>query len=237
MQARRQNRWKQAVVLSGAALALAALAVGVNARDAESAAMGALFAVATALVGRGLHRVGSFVLAALCLNLLFWLVPATYSNVAHDGELGAVGVPAVLVAVAILALGSLVGWAADMDERSVLGLVALLVLAVAAVIVVPRVSDVGTSDRAERGDLRLSARTTAFSTDELDASAGTIGVVLENHDLFWHTFTVRQLDVEIRVPVRGSRRVSFAAPPGTYQFVCSIPGHEAAGMKGKLVVR
>jgi uncharacterized cupredoxin-like copper-binding protein len=25
-------------------------------------------------------------------------------------------------------------------------------------------------------------------------------------------------------------------PPGVYTFYCTVPGHEAAGMKGKLVV-
>jgi plastocyanin len=233
----RRNRWQHAVTLAGAALAVASLAVAVTAGDAESAAVGCAFVLGTLLVVRGLHRFGSLVLAALWVNLLVWLVPATYSNVAHAGEVGAIAVPGVMVAIAIIGLAALGGWAADADERSLVGLVGLMALAVVAVVVVPRLTDVGSADRAVLGDLRLSARSMDFSTEHLEASPGTVGVVLDNHDLFWHTFSVPDLDVDLRVPVRGTRRVTFDALAGTYEFVCTIPGHERAGMKGQLVVR
>jgi plastocyanin len=77
----------------------------------------------------------------------------------------------------------------------------------------------------------------AFENDELEAEAGTVTVFLDNRDYFWHTFTIRALGVDLAVPVEASGRASFDAPPGTYRFVCAIPGHEAAGMVGTLTVR
>src|SRR5437764_533835 len=58
-----------------------------------------------------------------------------------------------------------------------------------------------------------------------------------NNDLFWHTFTVTQLGVDIRLPVKGNQRLSFNAAPGTYEFFCAIPGHKGIGMRGTLVIR
>lgn len=45
------------------------------------------------------------------------------------------------------------------------------------------------------------------------------------------------LGVNLNVPVSAERRLDFHAPPGTYEFVCAIPGHAQAGMEGTLRVR
>jgi plastocyanin len=62
-------------------------------------------------------------------------------------------------------------------------------------------------------------------------------VQLENHDLFWHTFTIPELDVDMKVPVQATQQVTFQAPAGTYRFLCTIPGHEMLGMEGTLTVQ
>lgn len=67
-------------------------------------------------------------------------------------------------------------------------------------------------------------------------SSGAITVEVANRDLFWHTFTVEDLGVDLRIPVGAERIVAFDAPPGTYQYICAIPGHPEAGMKGSLIV-
>jgi plastocyanin len=64
-----------------------------------------------------------------------------------------------------------------------------------------------------------------------------VTVSLANHDLFWHTFTIERLGVNLDVPVGGTRTVTFTAAAGTYKFICTIPGHAAAGMRGTLIVR
>jgi plastocyanin len=82
----------------------------------------------------------------------------------------------------------------------------------------------------------VTAQHTKFDDTTLDATAGRVGVVLNNLDLFWHTFTIRDLGVNLNVPVQAERRIEFDAPAGTYAFVCKIPGHEQAGMEGTLTV-
>jgi hypothetical protein len=53
-----------------------------------------------------------------------------------------------------------------------------------------------------------------------------------------HDFTVDEL--EVHVPVAPGETVEVTIPedaaPGEYKFYCSVPGHEAAGMVGTLVV-
>jgi plastocyanin len=95
----------------------------------------------------------------------------------------------------------------------------------------------GTRPRSRPGDLVLQADNTAFSRSRLEAHRQNIVIVLANHDLFWHTFTIDSLDVDLKVPVEGERTVAFSAPPGRYQFYCRIPGHSSAGMRGTLIVR
>jgi plastocyanin len=85
--------------------------------------------------------------------------------------------------------------------------------------------------------LALQAAGTAFSSTSLEARPGRVTVSLANRDLFWHTFTVEQLGANVDVPVGGTRSVTFTVAPGTYAFVCTIPGHASAGMRGTLVVR
>ena len=34
-----------------------------------------------------------------------------------------------------------------------------------------------------------------------------------------------------------SNTITFTAPPGTYTYLCTFPGHYAAGEKGTLVIK
>lgn len=88
----------------------------------------------------------------------------------------------------------------------------------------------------ESADIDLVAENVAFDQTELSASAGSITVSLENRDLFWHTFSIEELGVDLRVPDSAEMTVAFDALPGEYTFICDIPGHPEAGMKGTLLV-
>jgi plastocyanin len=90
---------------------------------------------------------------------------------------------------------------------------------------------------AHGGDLKLSAHSAKFSTTTLKASPGQVAIYMTNDDLFWHTVTIKELGVDVRIPVKGHRRITFSAAPGTYTFYCAIPGHAGIGMKGTLTVR
>jgi plastocyanin len=85
-------------------------------------------------------------------------------------------------------------------------------------------------------DLVIVAENLAFSETDLSSPSGTLTVSLANDDLFWHTFTIDELGVNLAVPVGAKLSTTFGAPPGEYHFYCAIPGHPEAGMKGILVV-
>jgi uncharacterized cupredoxin-like copper-binding protein len=85
--------------------------------------------------------------------------------------------------------------------------------------------------------LRLETANMAFSSTDLSAAAGEVTLRLSNSDLFWHTFTIDALGVNVQAPVGGERELSFSASPGVYDFYCAIPGHALIGMRGTLTVR
>ena len=83
----------------------------------------------------------------------------------------------------------------------------------------------------------IESANAAFSSTSLAAPSGQVTVVLTNHDLFWHTFTIDELDVDLEAPLGGTREATFTAPPGIYRFYCRVPAHAAAGMRGTLTIR
>ena len=58
-------------------------------------------------------------------------------------------------------------------------------------------------------------------------SAGTVGVWVDNRDGIHHTFTIEGLDVDLEIPALKAKRVDFEAPAGTYDVICTVPGHES----------
>jgi hypothetical protein len=61
-----------------------------------------------------------------------------------------------------------------------------------------------------------------------------VTIVVANPDLFWHTFTVPDLHIDITVPVGSVREAAAKLRPGRYVYVCRVPGHNR--MHGVLVV-
>lgn len=90
---------------------------------------------------------------------------------------------------------------------------------------------------APPSDVKLVVENMSYSGTAINAHPGSVTVSLENHDLFWHTFTIEQLDVDLKVPMQAREQVRFDATPGVYTFHCTIPGHEMLGMSGTLTVR
>ncbi|MFL2640316.1 MAG: cupredoxin domain-containing protein [Dehalococcoidia bacterium] len=67
----------------------------------------------------------------------------------------------------------------------------------------------------------------------------TVKLVFENNGTIAHDFEIPDLEVVIQTTNSGnSGEITFVAPSiaGSYDFICSIPGHKEAGMVGKLVV-
>jgi len=86
--------------------------------------------------------------------------------------------------------------------------------------------------------VRVVAREFSFEPVELHLRVGqTVNVRFDDEGRLFHTFTVSALHFELRTDpgqaVAGSLRPDKA---GRYQFICSVPGHAAAGMRGIIVV-
>ena len=67
----------------------------------------------------------------------------------------------------------------------------------------------------------------------------TVKLVFDNKGTIAHDFEIPDLEVVIQTTNAGNTgEITFVAPSvaGSYDFICSIPGHKEAGMVGKLIV-
>ena len=94
------------------------------------------------------------------------------------------------------------------------------------------------------GPLALSANAQgalSYSSTTLLASSSHVTIDFTNHSPLGHNVTVANAAGKVlgATPTfnGGSKALALDLPPGTYTFYCSVPGHEAAGMKGTLTVR
>jgi plastocyanin len=219
--------------------------VGLWFGDRESLVLGALLivvALAIALLPRLLGLLSLLAAGALFVDVAAWMVPAAWWNLSRREQFVDVSVPAVLATMSVLGLVAIVMALLRRDVEGVGPEGPVVVIGAGVIVLIGLLITAGVRgtgvDRVPRpGDLVLRAHDMEFSTDHLDASAGTVAVHFSNRDLFWHTFTVRELDVDLWVSARGERRAVFDAPPGQYEFVCAVPGHETSGMEGTLVVK
>ena len=79
-----------------------------------------------------------------------------------------------------------------------------------------------------------------FEPSTLTVAAGKpVEIVFDNKGTNPHTFTLEGgPSFELKTDPGGSQSGTLPAlKPGTYQFICSIPGHEQLGMKGTLTVK
>lgn len=80
----------------------------------------------------------------------------------------------------------------------------------------------------------------AYDTDTLEAKAGTVTVEFTNDAPIAHDVVIEDDSGEVargEIITGSSESFSFDAKAGEYTFYCSLPGHEAAGMKGTLTVK
>jgi nitrite reductase (NO-forming) len=78
----------------------------------------------------------------------------------------------------------------------------------------------------------------AFQKTAVTAPAGEITLRMENPSPLEHDISMDE-PTEVMGEVVGQGGVSEITvnlPAGTYEYYCSVPGHEAAGMKGTLTV-
>ena len=224
-------------LLAPAALVLVLLlaGTGIVLGDAEALVFAGIVAAGLVVLRLGRRRLAAVGLGLLSVNTAAWMVPGALSNAAHGEDVTATMLPATIAVVSLVTLAAAVGVLTRRgDARTTRG---VLLSAVAVLMLFGAASMGGEDAETARAGLRLESKEMAFSTTRLAARAGEVTVRMRNGDLFWHTFTVPELGVNLRVPVRGERTATFTAAPGTYEFICAIPGHTQAGMRGTLRVR
>jgi plastocyanin len=92
-------------------------------------------------------------------------------------------------------------------------------------------------------DLALAADPTGqlkFDKTALEAKVGTVKITLTNASPVPHNVSLRGNGAnEHSDNISGGKTASIEGQlqPGSYEFYCSIPGHEQAGMKGTLTVK
>jgi plastocyanin len=90
--------------------------------------------------------------------------------------------------------------------------------------------------------LKLSADSSAlaFDTTELTAKPGKVTIDFTNPSPIAHNVVIEENGKELAgfEPIaEGEESVSADLKPGTYTFLCTVPGHAEAGMEGTLVVK
>jgi plastocyanin len=95
----------------------------------------------------------------------------------------------------------------------------------------------GTSSLKEAADPEGQLR---YTTKNLSAKAGQVTIAFTNASPLEHNLTFSQGPKVIGATptfLGGEKTLTLNLKPGTYTFYCTVPGHRAAGMEGKLDVR
>ena len=125
-------------------------------------------------------------------------------------------------------------------ERAVFGSIALVVVALTGLsggVTITGRDTVAAEDKI--GAIEMVMKKIQFKPDVLDVRGfpkdAAVRIVLKNDDLLVHTFTVKDLDIDVALGAKSEGLVVLTSPgPGTYPITCEVPGHE--DMKGTLVI-
>jgi plastocyanin len=234
--------WRHLLTYAALADLVVMAVVGIAVRDKEALGFAGAILIGILFLRIRSGLAGVIMLGVLSLDAAVFMLPAAASNSAHRGRFVDLLIPLSLGVISIAGLLAAIGSIfrhkrpdANKREAPVVmqTIVAVFIVALIAGTVAQRTSK---ADVARAGDVTVEMRNTAFLQTTLNAQGGSISVAVSNDDLFWHTFTIDALHVNVDVPIGANRRVTFNAPPGRYEFYCRVPGHKAAGMKGTLIV-
>src|SRR3954462_9204749 len=85
--------------------------------------------------------------------------------------------------------------------------------------------------------LSASKSSLKFNVTKITAKAGKVTLRMANPASFKHAVAIKGHGSGKTVGKGGTSTVTATLKKGTYTFYCPVPGHEAAGMKGTLVVK
>ncbi len=78
-----------------------------------------------------------------------------------------------------------------------------------------------------------------YNKSVLRAHPGKVKIVFTNLSMLQHNVRIESGEKELggtKKIFKGKTMATVTLKKGTYNFYCSVPGHEDAGMKGKLIV-
>ena len=234
--------WRHLLRYAAIADLLVMAVVGIAVRDKEALAFAAAILVGILFLRIRSGIAGVLMIGVLSLDAAVFMLPAAASNSTHRGRFVDLLIPLSLAVISVSGALAAVGSVFRHRLPETSGRAAAVVLqATIAVFIVALIAGTisqrtSKAEVARAGDITVEMRNTAFLQKTLTAQGGPISVAVANHDLFWHTFTIDALHVNVDVPIGANRRVTFSAAPGRYEFYCRVPGHRAAGMHGILTV-
>jgi plastocyanin len=120
-----------------------------------------------------------------------------------------------------------------------LTVVLALVIATAAAVVAAGPASARSSTTPSVVKVSAPASGLKYNTKVLHAHPGKIKLVFTNHATLKHNVRIESGETELGGTKTIGKRQTIAflsLKKGTYNFYCSVPGHEDAGMKGKLIV-
>jgi plastocyanin len=197
-----------------------------------------VFMLVYAAVGAALWRVRPrwllVVAGLLATAYLVGAFPVFVEHLAHPespvGFITDVVLLAGLVTVILGVIGGLRG--ASPSSRYPIAIAAggLATLASIASVVAAMAVD---GDVRQPDDLTVEVVDWVFPDLTIPASDTVLWV--DNRDPFHHTFVVEGTDVHEVLPASTAVRIPLDLPPGTYLYLCDVPGHE--DMRGELEIR
>ena len=99
----------------------------------------------------------------------------------------------------------------------------------------------GAAAKVAARELTITMTDFAFSPATVELTAGEpVKLTVKNNGVIEHNWQVKIGDELIRVDARGGQSASKTFTPrlaGTYPVICSVAGHEQAGMRGTVVVK
>lgn len=87
--------------------------------------------------------------------------------------------------------------------------------------------------------VNVTAKDFSYTLDQTAIRAGTITFTVQNAGTMAHDFVLEVNGVEQKTPLLDpgqSATLKVTLSPGTYNYRCTVPGHDILGMKGTLTV-
>jgi len=124
----------------------------------------------------------------------------------------------------------------EMKRTSLIPLLTAPVLAVLAVGVFAGVGSASSSSSATTTKIVVAASEFKFVLTKKTVPHGTVVFVVKNKGNVAHDFKIHGKKTPLITP-GASKTLKVVFKKGKYPYLCTVPGHAAAGMKGVLTVK